>query len=48
VQAGGAETETLEQAISGDLAAAADRRFDDYQIDIHAAAVTRAIHPVLP
>jgi carbon-monoxide dehydrogenase medium subunit len=47
VQAEGAEPPELERAISSDLAAADDRRFDDYQTATHAASIARAVHQVI-
>jgi aerobic carbon-monoxide dehydrogenase medium subunit len=47
VQGGRPEPETVEEAIRKDLAAADGRLFDDYQIAIHTAAITRAMHQVI-
>jgi aerobic carbon-monoxide dehydrogenase medium subunit len=47
VEAGRAELEALEDAISNDLVAANDRLFDNYQIETHTATITRAMHQVI-
>jgi carbon-monoxide dehydrogenase medium subunit len=47
VDVGGPELEELERAISSDVTAAHDRLFDDYQIEVHAAIIARAVHQVM-
>ena len=47
IGAGGRAHDAIERAIADDLAAARERHFDEFQLELHAAIAARAVGQVL-